>query len=117
MMKKICLVVCVVSLVCFLSGCFMPNPHLTIQGHSWTKEYLAGKWWCEITGEAINDGNVKLTYAEIWAKFYASSDTVITKELCNRLDLKVGEVWHFWILYYYETQPVRYELLIGELKY
>jgi len=118
-MKKIFLILCGVFLIFSLSGCFVPNPHLTIQNHSWTKEYsvLLDWWTVEITGQAINDGNVTLTYAEIWAKFYDVSNAVLEEWLDNILNLEVGETWRFSISWFLDVEPDHYELWIGTLLY
>lgn len=76
-----------------------------------------GRSAAQITGHAVNDGNVTLSYAEIWATFYDTSDVIIGRVLTNTLDLKENEIWLFWIYYFKDSEPQRYELEIANLTY
>ncbi len=119
-MRKILVILCGVLIVFGLAGCFTRNPHLTIQNHIWTKEYnaLLDWWTVEVTGEAINDGNVTLTYAEIWAKFYDAGDAVLEEWLDIIQNLEVGERWRFSINWLFlNVEPDHYQLRTGTLSY
>ncbi|HEC65644.1 MAG TPA: hypothetical protein ENI23_10130 [bacterium] len=119
-MKKILFIACGAFLIFSMSGCIPgENPHLTIQSHTWRKEWTGvSDWWeGEITGQAVNDGNVILSYAEVWALFYDSSGTVIEKKPDNTFNLKIGEVWQFSIIFYVSSEPDHYEINVGTLSY
>ena len=118
-MKKICLIVCA-TLLCFsMSGCIpTPNPHLTIQNHAWVKEYheFGDFWLVNIMGQAINDGDITLSYAEIWAKFYVANNIRIGESPDVVYDLEVGEVWLFSISWA-GSEFDHFELSVGKLSY
>lgn len=118
-MKRIYFIIPLCLVFLLLAGCFFPNPHLTIQNHSWTKEYnVFLDWWTvEIIGQAVNGGNVTLSYAEVWAKFYDASDAVLEEWLDNINNLEVGETWRFSINWFLDVEPDHYELWVGTLSY
>lgn len=118
-MKKIYLVILVCPLIFLIFGCWRPQPHLTIQNHQWTKEYSEFlDWWtAEVTGIAINDGNVNLSYAEVNVKFYDINNNVLDSGLDNILNLGVGETWYFSEIYWDDPEPDYYEIEVGDLYY
>ena len=74
-----------------------------------------GNLW-EITGEAVNTGNVEIGYVEIWAFVYNESDDLIGKVYTNNLNIAVGATWHFMIYFLEEaSKPDSYRLEISEL--
>jgi len=84
-----------------LTGCVKPPLlHLTIQDHAWTKEYnqQSGTWRAEITGHAINDGDVAIGYGEIWAKFYDANDDLVWEWYDEVKDLAKDEIYQFSIV-------------------
>lgn len=52
-----------------------------------------------IVGQAHNDGDVTLSFAQITGEFYDEEDTLLASSITSTTDLEVGEVWDFSIVY------------------
>ncbi|WP_456327009.1 FxLYD domain-containing protein [Palaeococcus sp. (in: euryarchaeotes)] len=66
-----------------------------------------------VEGVAKNNGDKRLSYAEVRVKFYDKDNNVLGNSIDNVLDLDPGQTWKFKIYYFGEGEPVRYEIGVG----
>lgn len=118
-MKKI-MVAALVILVLLMAGCdHFPDPKLTILSHQWTIEHIRSlsKWRVVISGIAVNNGNRRLTYAEVNSRVYSSEGFVLGDSFTNILGLNKREKWYFSIVDYVSMTPASYDVWAGDLYY
>lgn len=116
-MKKM-MVAGLVILVLLMAGCdHFPDPKLTILSHQWTIEHIRslGKWRVVISGLAVNNGNRRLTYAEVNSRVYSSERFILKDNFTNILGLNKGERWYFSMVNYVSMAPASYDVWAGDI--